>query len=103
MMKVELKDEAQALKWPSRRATRGSAHSATSVARHHANYGWPEARTGEFPVITFLSSVFSACLRLASFPLCALCALVVDAFSFPSLEVLWRIFDQRPTTNDDRA
>jgi hypothetical protein len=33
----------------------------------------------------------------------ALCALVVNAFSFPSLMVLWRIFDDRPTTNDDRA
>ena len=70
----------------------GLAHSATSVASHHANYGGPEARTDN-PQTTALFPPCPLRFCLASFPLCALCAFVVKIFSS---------FDDRPTTNDDR-
>jgi hypothetical protein len=44
-----------------------------------------------------ITYVFSACLRLASFPLCALCASVVNILFLLSTA------DDRQTTNDDRA
>jgi hypothetical protein len=57
------------------------------VAAHHANYGGPKVRMDNPQA----KALFSPCplrLWLASFPLCALCAFVVNAFSFPSLMVL---------------
>jgi hypothetical protein len=58
------------------------------VAAHHANYGRPKSRTDN-PQATALFSPCPWRLALASFPLCVLCAFVVNVFSF---------FDHRRTT-----